>query len=54
MSDLGNAFQGVASQVRKTTIDTAVKDNFPIWGLLLILVIATITISWWIQFKEFL
>jgi len=54
MSDLGNAFQGVASQVRKTTIDTAVKDNFPIWGLLLILAIAAVTISWWIQFKEFL
>jgi len=54
MSDIGNAFQGVASQVRKTTIDTAVTENFPIWGLLIIMAIATVTIVWWIHFKEFL
>lgn len=54
MSSVGSAFSSVASQVRKTTIDTVEPENFPIWGLLVIMVLATIVIVWWIDFKQYL
>ena len=53
-SQFGDTFKQLAAQTRKTTIDVVDYENFPLWGLVLVVLLAVVTVYWWVHYRQFL